>query len=107
MPTLSQVGNCIPDPGWLYDRSVVLTDVSGLHVRVTTLVVSFFFPIFLALVLSSYPTIAFIRGPLRRYRRRKRGLCLKCGYDLRGLTEPRCPECATEFDPSNLPAPFG
>ena len=33
--------------------------------------------------------------PLRSYRRRKRkklGLCLKCGYDLRG-SKGRCPEC--------------
>ena len=40
-----------------------------------------------------YPALAFIRGPLRRWRRRKRGLCIHCGYNLTGLTEPRCPEC--------------
>ena len=27
-------------------------------------------------------------------------VCLKCGYDLRGQTEPRCPECGTPFDPA-------
>ncbi len=26
--------------------------------------------------------------------------CKKCGYDLHGLTEHRCPECGTAFDPS-------
>ncbi|MCZ6653605.1 MAG: hypothetical protein O7D91_11325 [Planctomycetota bacterium] len=37
--------------------------------------------------------------PLHRRRRRKMlGLCLKCGYNLRGLTKPRCPECNTSFD---------
>jgi hypothetical protein len=30
----------------------------------------------------------------------KRGhrICIQCGYDLRGLPEPRCPECGTPFD---------
>jgi hypothetical protein len=27
------------------------------------------------------------------------GLCLECGYALRGLPMPRCPECGREFDP--------
>ncbi len=47
----------------------------------------------LLLLFATYPTIAFIRGPLRRYRRRKRGLCLHCGYDLRGTTGGVCSEC--------------
>ena len=46
---------------------------------------------------ATYPAVVFIRGPLRRWRRRRRGLCLNCGYNLRGLPEPRCPECGTEF----------
>ena len=29
---------------------------------------------------------------------RGRPHCLKCGYDLRGQTVPRCPECGAEFD---------
>ncbi|MBN1510852.1 MAG: hypothetical protein JXB13_02465 [Phycisphaerae bacterium] len=27
------------------------------------------------------------------------GTCAECGYDLTGLSENRCPECATPFDP--------
>ncbi len=46
----------------------------------------------LLLLFITCPTIAFIRGPLRRHRRRKRGLCLTCGYDLRASPD-RCPEC--------------
>ncbi len=40
-----------------------------------------------------YPARAFVRDPLRRYRRRRRGLCLKCGYDLTGNESGNCPEC--------------
>ena len=29
-------------------------------------------------------------------------ICVQCGYLLRGLTEPRCPECGTPFDPKLL-----
>ena len=36
-----------------------------------------------------------IRGPfvLRRHIRRKRGLCVSCGYDLRHADHEACPEC--------------
>ena len=44
-------------------------------------------------VLAMYPTIALIRGPLRRWRRRRKGSCLKCGYDLTGNVSGLCPEC--------------
>ena len=50
--------------------------------------------------LAAYPTLAFIRGPMRRRNRRRRhGLCLKCGYDLTGNTSGVCPECGTAIDP--------
>ena len=35
----------------------------------------------------------------RRFKHTKLGLCVKCGYDLRGSKE-RCPECGTEFESS-------
>ncbi len=49
-------------------------------------------------------------GPIWRWRQRRRveaGLCTACGYDLTGLPEPRCPECATEFDPATLSRELG
>ncbi|MCP4594422.1 MAG: hypothetical protein GY842_27135 [bacterium] len=42
---------------------------------------------------AACPSYAFICGPLRRYRRRRKGLCLTCGYDLTGNESGRCPEC--------------
>ena len=53
---------------------------------------------FLFALFASYPTIAFIRGPLRRWRRRRRGLCQNCGYDLTGNESGVCPECGTEIE---------
>lgn len=47
------------------------------------------------------PALAFFllvaQWPLARRRHRKLGLCVKCGYSLQGLSEPRCPECGAEF----------
>ncbi len=37
--------------------------------------------------------LLFGRGIARRWLRRHRGLCLACGYDLRGAVHERCPEC--------------
>ena len=53
------------------------------------------FPLwFVFVAFAAAPTIAFIRGPARRWRRRKRGLCPNCGYDLTGTVSGVCSECA-------------
>ena len=44
-------------------------------------------------VSALYPAIVFIRGPLRRRWRRKRGQCARCGYDLTGNVSGVCSEC--------------
>jgi len=58
-----------------------------------SLVVPLWVPI---LLFAFYPSLCFIRGPMRRWRRRRSGRCVSCGYDLRGCVD-RCPECGTEF----------
>ncbi len=56
------------------------------------------FPLWMATAaLSLYPAIAFIRGPLRRWRRRRRGACLSCGYALVGNVPGVCPECGKQI----------
>ena len=62
--------------------------VTFIHIPVWILVALF----------AAYPTIAVIRSPARRRRSRmKRGLCLKCGYDLTGNESGVCPECGTKI----------
>ena len=39
----------------------------------------------------------------RRRKRKKLGLCVNCGYDLRGSME-RCPECGARFEKPKLDA---
>lgn len=55
-------------------------------------------PLALSGLLATYPTIAFVRGPVRRRRRRRRGLCIRCGYNLTGNVSGVCPECGTEIE---------
>ena len=51
-----------------------------------------------ASLFALYPAIAFVRGPLRRYRRRRHGLCVSCGYDLTGDVSGVCPECGVKVE---------
>ncbi len=53
----------------------------------------FKFPMHLGLVvLIPVLVLPLLPGTIRR-ERRKRGLCVKCGYDLTGNVSGRCPEC--------------
>ena len=60
------------------------------HRRCRTISVN---PLPLIPLFAIWPTIAFIRGPYRRCRRRRKGLCLRCGYNLSGNVSGVCPEC--------------
>jgi len=59
------------------------------------------FPMWVPGLLLLVPAaIAVHRGPRRQRHRFERGLCAACGYDLRGLPEPRCPECGSPMEPA-------
>ena len=45
-----------------------------------------------------YPMFVFVRGPLRRWRRDREGLCVKCGYNLTGNVSGICPECGRPIE---------
>ncbi len=49
----------------------------------------------LAILFALFSMLLGIRGPLLRRRRRKRGLCVKCEYDLTANVSGTCPECGT------------
>lgn len=62
------------------------------NLTTTTLVFPLWAP-FVACI--AYPAVAFMRGPVRRWRRRRKGLCINCGYDLTGNVSGVCPECGS------------
>ena len=56
----------------------------------------FVVPLYIPLVASGLPLVWLLPAHRRR-KRNKLGLCLNCGYDLRGSTA-KCPECGQEFE---------
>ena len=53
------------------------------------------FAVWLLLTLS---VIVVLRRQVKRARLQDAGLCVRCGYNLTGLPEPRCPECGEAFE---------
>ncbi|MDB5323053.1 MAG: hypothetical protein JWN40_4684 [Phycisphaerales bacterium] len=50
-------------------------------------------PAWALLPLGAWPVGTWMIRRGRQWRRRRRGWCLGCGYDLRGGADERCPEC--------------
>jgi hypothetical protein len=56
---------------------------------------SFTAPIWVIVLITAAPGVIWARRALRRWRWRRSGRCLRCGYDLR-MSPGRCPECGAE-----------
>ena len=52
----------------------------------------------LVVALLALPALLVVFPAVRRSRRRRRGACLKCGYDLTGNETGVCPECGKAID---------
>lgn len=80
-----------PDRIW-YDKSVVWYTfcVSYLTMPVVLIVAPMFVPF----------AMRWAWGRCAFRRRRRRGLCTACGYDVRGSPSGVCPECGTRFAPA-------
>jgi hypothetical protein len=96
----------MPDSGWVHEMTIAYPIglqwpsvirgafpenmiVSGSYVTV---------PLWLPALLFAITPTYWLLGPRRRLkRRRKLGLCERCGYDLRA-SPGRCPECGAEKD---------
>lgn len=66
--------------------------------------IMFYFFIILVLVLLLFLLRANFED-FRRGKRRVLGRCVECGYRLDNLTQPRCPECGTAFEPRPASSP--
>lgn len=80
-----------PTPG---QSRFLLSSVQTGSFRVSWFVFPFWFS---TLVLMFLGAIPIVQGPLRRSWRKRRGLCLECGYNLHGNRSGRCPECGTRY----------
>lgn len=94
MPTLSRVRseftaplrfNAVPN-----NASLLLSSRSSGDYRHTWLVFPFWLPTVFLIGCAITPLLT---GPIRRWRRVRKGLCIYCGYDLRGSRNGICPEC--------------
>ena len=73
-----------------YQDQTMVTPMPGLTERLRTVVA----PLWAGVVVFAAPPALLLRWRVRARRRARRGLCARCGYDLRE-SPARCPECGT------------
>jgi hypothetical protein len=89
--------------GFMYDRS--RPNIPGAPLTMTVLAA----PMWALMLVTALAPAAGVVRLLRRRRRRHRGMCPSCGYDLRASPE-RCPECGEvvrnprDLEPRDHPA---
>lgn len=83
-------------PGWRRVNPQFAAALAPQGVWVTNVSI----PLWLAFAVGLvYPCVSLCRRVAREDARRARGECLGCGYNLTGLSEPRCPECGRQIEP--------
>ena len=102
---LKTVGQRRVEWGWRASKGPLIQLASDMHSRwvpsyhgpLTGTISAMWLPLYLpVLFFAIWPTYVLL--PFHRRRKRKKpGLCLKCGYDLRA-SKDRCPECGQEFE---------
>ena len=85
--------------GLMFFTSTILREVAALPVRWLMTTISLTVTFSLAAI-----GLPIFRSKLRKALRQELTqahqipICIDCGYDLRGQTAPKCPECGTPFD---------
>ena len=79
---------------WIYDPWVLLPSFWDHGNGEWDFKLPLHFPFFALVAIVVVP----ILPPVIKRKRRKRGLCVKCEYDLRGNVSGVCPECGTKIE---------
>lgn len=63
-----------------------------------------YMPLYLIAASLAMLSVGLLVAPIRRFRRVRRGGCLRCGYDLTANESGVCPECGTSIERSSFPS---
>ena len=83
--------------GWGLVRSIRIAEDAG-RISIGTYTVGVSVPLYASFLAVATPTLLVWRFVAKF----PRGHCRRCGYNLTGLSEARCPECGAEFGGGKL-----